>query len=907
MISTLDIREKFLNFFNKKNHLIMPSSSLVPAGDPTLLLTTAGMVQFKPYFLGEISPPDKRITSIQKCFRTTDIDTVGDHKHLTFFEMLGNFSIGDYFKKEAISYAWEFITETLGLNPNKLYVTVYFEDEEAINLWLELTSIPKERIYRYGKSDNWWGPPGDEGPCGPCSEIHYDFGENLGCSNLLSPNDLNQQITDPDRIVGCHPNCDNCERFVELWNLVFMQFYQDLAGLLTDLPTPNIDTGMGLERAAVICQNVNNVFETDLFKPIISQFCSTNGLHYGSDNKTDQAIRVVVEHSRGAAFLVNDGVVPGNDGRGYVLRRLIRRAARYGKSIGLSGSFISDTSDTMIKHMGKTYPELLANQQIISDIINAEEQQFGRILEQGLEIVETMLDSESGMVLENTLIGSAAFTIWDTYGVPIEEVEEIAKSKGIAIDHQGFQDAMNSQRELARNANKTKIKKDSKVFQYDQINSEPVNFIGYSEMSGKSVVIAILDEKGQPLKKAKKDEVIEIILKTTPFYAESGGQLGDKGWIFNEKCNIYIEDTQSPIEGLIVHHGIVKSGSIKVEDEIQTSVDTTYRQALSRSHSATHLIHAALRNFLGSHVRQAGSLVAPDRMRFDFTHPKSLDSQEIHAIQSLVNVQILNDSTILKTHSSYAEALNEGALAFFGDKYGSLVQIIEMGVTNTEIESKESFSKEVCGGTHANRTGELGLIYISSESSIGSGVRRLEATTGLAALENINDLNNTISAISNKLDTSPNNILQRIDAIQEELENEKDKTSTLNSILSIQQAEKLLKNIELIGEIKTISAEIQATNSEDLRALGDKLRDHIISGIIVLGCNNNNSALLIVMITNDLVQQGFNAVNLIKEGAKSINGGGGGKPELAQAGGKNPEMLPEAINSIRKLIKTLQK
>ena len=904
MISTREIRERFLIFFKEKNHLVMPSSSLVPAGDPTLLLTTAGMVQFKPYFLGELSPPDKRITSIQKCFRTTDIDIVGDHKHLTFFEMLGNFSIGDYFKKQAISYAWEFITERLGIDPSKLYVTVYVEDEEAINLWLELTSIPKDRIYRYAKSDNWWGPPGNEGPCGPCSEIHYDFGESLGCAKLLSPLDTYEQIINSDQINGCHPNCDNCERFVELWNLVFMQFYQDLSGNLTDLPTPNIDTGMGLERAAVICQNVKNIFETDLFQPIIAQLSNNTGLNYGIDDKTDQAIRIVIEHSRGAAFLVNDGVAPGNDGRGYVLRRLIRRAARYGKSIGLTGTFISETSSIIINHMGQAYPEMVKNKEFISSIIEAEEDQFWRILEQGLEIVESMLDSSSGMVLDNTLNGNSVFTLWDTYGMPIEEVEEIAKAKDIKIDHQGFQNAMSSQRELARNANRKKTKRDSKIFQYDQLNSEPVNFIGYSDLSGTSRVLAILDEAGQPLQSAKTVEKIEIILKTTPFYAEGGGQLGDKGWIFNEKCKVYIEDTQSPIEGLIVHHGIVKSGIVQVEDEILTSVDSNYRQALSRSHSATHLIHAALRNFLGSHVRQAGSLVAPDRVRFDFTHPISLKSSDIDSIQAIVNAQILDNTIISKKHSTYTDALNEGALAFFGDKYGSLVQIIEIG--NTDKESKDSFSKEVCGGTHANSTGELGLIHISSESSIGSGVRRMEATTGLAALENIQNLSKAIARISAKLDTSPNNILQRIDILQEELEYERRKINVMNKTFSTQQAERLLENVELIGEIKIISAVIQANNVEDLRAIGDHLRDKISNGIIALGSNSDNRALLIVIVTNDLIKKGFNAVNLIKEASKLIDGGGGGKPELAQAGGKKPDMLSDAMLHIRQSISAIQ-
>ena len=683
MQSVDELRQGFLDFFQERGHLLVPSSSLVPAGDPTLLLTTAGMVQFKPYFLGEAAAPRSRMTSSQKCFRTTDIDVVGDHKHLTFFEMLGNFSVGDYFKQGAIEFAWEFVTQRMQLPVEKLFITVYTDDDEAEGLWRVASGTPPERMYRYGKSDNWWGPPGAEGPCGPCSEIHWDFGEASGCAPIATPAEIaawNASGMKPEEQPGCHPNCDRCERFVELWNLVFMQFYQDLEGALTPLPKPNIDTGMGLERAAIIAQGVSNIYDTDLYLPIIGKVAELAGARYGADLDTDVPMRVVAEHTRGAAFLISDGVIPGNEGRGYVLRRLIRRAVRFGRKLGLTKPFLKEVADAVILRMGDAHPDLVQNRAFILRILEGEEQQFGRVMEQGLNIMEEALTATNGH--GGVLSGALAFNMYDTYGFPVEETQDIARERGLTVDMDAFEREMAAQRERGRAATEARLGGggEAKIFKYRDLGVGRVAFVGYDRLTQQTEVLALLTPDGDALSSAEAGQDVEVVLRETPFYAEGGGQVGDTGAILSLRGHVDVADTQSPMDGLIVHRGRVRSGAIAPGDEVEARVDRERRMDVARNHSSTHLLHEALRRVLGSHVRQAGSLVAPDRLRFDFTHVQAMTTDEVREVERLVNDQVRRNAASVRNELTYTKALEAGYLAFFGDKYGETVRVIDMGL-----------------------------------------------------------------------------------------------------------------------------------------------------------------------------------------------------------------------------------
>ena len=687
MQSVDELRQGFLDFFQERGHLLVPSSSLVPAGDPTLLLTTAGMVQFKPYFLGEAAAPRSRMTSAQKCFRTTDINVVGDHKHLTFFEMLGNFSVGDYFKQGAIEYAWEFVTQRMQLPVEKLFITVYTDDDEAEGLWRVASGTPPERMYRYGKSDNWWGPPGAEGPCGPCSEIHWDFGEASGCAPIATPAEIaawNASGMKPEEQPGCHPNCDRCERFVELWNLVFMQFYQDLEGALTPLPKPNIDTGMGLERAAIIAQGVSNIYDTDLYLPIIGKVAELAGARYGADLDTDVPMRVVAEHTRGAAFLISDGVIPGNEGRGYVLRRLIRRAVRFGRKLGLTEPFLKEVADAVILRMGDAHPDLVQNRAFILRILEGEEQQFGRVMEQGLNIMEEALTATNGH--GGVLSGALAFTMYDTYGFPVEETQDIARERGLTVDMDAFEREMAAQRERGRAATEARLGGggEAKIFKYRDLGVGRVAFVGYDRLTQQTEVLALLTPDGDALSSAEAGQDVEVVLRETPFYAEGGGQVGDTGAILSLRGHVDVSDTQSPMDGLIVHRARVRSGVIAPGDAVEARVDRERRMDVARNHSSTHLLHEALRRVLGSHVRQAGSLVAPDRLRFDFTHVQAMTPDEVREVERLVNDQVRRNAASVRNELTYTKALEAGYLAFFGDKYGETVRVIDMGLDDPD-------------------------------------------------------------------------------------------------------------------------------------------------------------------------------------------------------------------------------
>ena len=898
MQSVDELRQGFLDFFQERGHLLVPSSSLVPAGDPTLLLTTAGMVQFKPYFLGEAAAPRSRMTSAQKCFRTTDIDVVGDHKHLTFFEMLGNFSVGDYFKQGAIEFAWEFVTQRMQLPTEKLFITVYTDDDEAEGLWRVASGTPPERMYRYGKSDNWWGPPGAEGPCGPCSEIHWDFGEASGCAPIATPAEIaawNASGMKPEEQPGCHPNCDRCERFVELWNLVFMQFYQDLEGALTPLPKPNIDTGMGLERAAIIAQGVSNIYDTDLYLPIIGKVAELAGARYGADLDTDVPMRVVAEHTRGAAFLISDGVIPGNEGRGYVLRRLIRRAVRFGRKLGLKEPFLAEVAGVVIQRMGDAHPDLVQNRAFILRILEGEEQQFGRVLEQGLNIMEEALTATDGH--GGVLSGALAFTMYDTYGFPVEETQDIARERGLTVDMDAFEREMAAQRERGRAATEARLGGggEAKIFKYRDLGVGRVTFVGYDRLTQQTEVLALLTPDGDALSSAEAGQDVEVVLRETPFYAEGGGQVGDTGAILSLRGHVDVSDTQSPMDGLIVHKGRVRSGVIAPGDEVEARVDRERRMDVARNHSSTHLLHEALRRVLGSHVRQAGSLVAPDRLRFDFTHVQAMTPDEVREVERLVNDQVRRNAASVRNELTYTKALEAGYLAFFGDKYGETVRVIDMGLADPDSAASEPFSREVCGGTHLDRPGEVGLFLITSESSIGSGIRRVEAVTGRAAETMARNNLATLESAAQRLETTPTDVEARIEALKAQLDAERRRAESLERANARAEAGALVSMARDVGGVSVVSARVAAPSADVLREMAVHLRDRLGSGVVMLGAVANEKPMLVSMVTPDLVEKGLNAATLVRVVAAAVGGGGGGKPDMAQAGGSKPEKLEEAL------------
>ena len=946
-----EIRQSFLDFFQGKGHLVMPSSSLIPAGDPTLLLTSAGMVQFKPYFTGEMEPPSGRLTSVQKCFRTTDIDEVGDTSHNTFFEMLGNFSIGDYFKEEAIAWAWEYVTEHLKLAPERLWVTVFLDDDDAHDLWVR-TGVPAERIRRFGETDNWWGPAGNEGPCGPCSEVHYDFG---GECRLGKPES------------ECGPNCE-CGRFLELWNLVFMQFYQDQQGVRTPLPAPNIDTGMGLERAARILQHVDSAYDTDLFRPIVARVEQLAGVKYGENPETDNAIRVVAEHARSAAFLIADGVVPGNEGRGYVLRRVLRRAIFYAMQLGrgrkasakesTSGEWmvwmpeatqirIVPVISVVVDLMSHVYPELKERRPFIERVVLTEEETFLRTLKEGdavlrqvinikqdvhsfredpqnlrifldnvgplipkvqQDVLQPLLDIKTQAELRNkdilTLTGSELFLLYGTYGFPLELAKEAARWYGeqwgigpFTIDEDGFYAEVEKDRERSRAAGE-KFGGDADA----QRRYEPFGhtaFLGYETTTAPSEIVGLLVD-GAPVDRAtkgEKGEKLEIILRETPFYAEGGGQVGDAGELEGPKGLITVEDTQSPVTGLTVHRGRVTRGSVATGETVVATVDRERRQDAARNHTATHLLHAALRQVLGTHVRQAGSLVAPDRLRFDFTHVSPLTAEELRAVERLVNANVRENVSVRKRETTFRQATADGALAFFGDRYGDQVRVVE--VANGDV-----FSLEVCGGTHVDATGDVGYIHVVGESSIGAGMRRIEALSGRAAEALAREQSGLIERVAKQLETSPGELENRVATLTQEVARLRRAAAAGERESSRREAQELLGRVQELDGVKAVVERAQVSSAEALRETGDWLRDKLDSGVVVLGAVVNDRPTLIAMVTADLVDRGLHAGNIVKGAAQAMGGGGGGRPEMAQAGGRRPEALDDALRTAIETIRS---
>ena len=952
------IRDSFIRFFESKGHQHMPSASLIPAGDPTLLFTSAGMVPFKPFFMGEQTPPSKRLTSSQKSFRTTDIDEVGDHKHLTFFEMLGNFSIGDYFKEGAVGFCWELVTELFKLEPERLYVTIHLDDEEAFAIWRNQVGVPVERIYRYGDKDNWWGPAGNEGPTGPCSEVHYDGGSEKGCHDglMMPPEALTAQFRkdlesgDSSPIDGCHPNCD-CERFVELWNLVFMQFYQDTAGGRTPLPAPSVDTGMGLERAMVILQGKDNIYETDLFVPIIDRVGQLTGKTYGTATDTDYAMRVVVEHARAAAFLIGDGVVPGNERRGYVLRRVIRRAIRYGRQLGLEEAFLTEVVEAVIPQFSAVYKELSENHEFIQRVISLEEERFADAIQTGLPLLEdgfipirklllanpklgdidiaaidaTLQSDEiahaaghgtleivgealkknlpSGMENQSRFFGTLSdaetFVLYDTYGLPPELTAEIAKEHGLEVDMEGFEREMDARKEQSRSSGSFSGSMEIQT-SYSDLGLSSSEFVGYELTKQESKIVAILSG-GVSVDHATQGQQVEIVISQSPFYAEGGGQLGDRGLISGPNGVVAVEDTQSPVAGLIVQRGTVEQGEISVGDVVTASVEVARRLDSSRNHSGTHILHAALRSVLGAHVRQAGSFVAPERLRFDFSHVSALTRDELLSIQSLANDKVRGNLTVSSHETSYSEAVREGALAFFGDRYGDVVRVVTMAPAPHSME--DAFSVEVCGGTHVSATGQVGTLVVLGESSIGGGMRRIEALTGPAAEELFVQQSDRLEAISQKLQTPVADLEARLDSFIQENEDLRKQLEGFQKISLRGEAEELLSQIQEVDGVKVVAGRTSAGGPDGMREMADFLRDKLGSVVVALAAVVEGSPILITMVTPDLVERGLHAGNIARDTAKVMGGGGGGRPEMAQAGGKQPEKVDEALNGVPSLVR----
>ena len=908
------IRDSFIQFFESKGHQHMPSASLIPAGDPTLLFTSAGMVPFKPFFMGEQTPPSRRLTSSQKSFRTTDIDEVGDHKHLTFFEMLGNFSIGDYFKEGAVGFAWELVTQLFGLSPDRLYVTIHLDDDEAFAIWRDQIGVPEERIYRYGDKDNWWGPAGTEGPTGPCSEIHYDGGVEKGCHDgrMVEVDVLTTQLREerdgaPLREVdGCHPNCD-CERFVELWNLVFMQYYQDPERNRTPLPAPSVDTGMGLERAAVILQGKNNIYETDLFTSIIARVSALTGREYGTDADTDFAMRVVAEHARAAAFLIGDGVVPGNEGRGYVLRRVIRRAIRYGRRLGLTGPFLCDVVEEVIPRFQAVYGELSQNREFILRVVNLEEERFAEAFGRGNEILLDMMSAQASTLGQaqgereedsraGVISGRDTFVLYDTYGFPPELTAEIAREHGFDVDLDGFEQEMERQREQSRSGQHFEGSMEMLTV-YENLGAGRTEFTGHGSTEQESVVAALLVD-GASSGHATQGQKAEVVISRTPFYAEGGGQLGDQGYIRGPNGVLRVEDTQSPIAGLIVQRGVVEEGHIAVGDPVSCAVDAARRLDSSRNHSGTHILHAALRATLGPHVRQAGSLVAPERLRFDFSHVGRLTPDELLGVQSLANEKVRANLLVSAQETSYADAVRQGALAFFGDRYGDVVRVVKMA-----DDSAEPFSFEVCGGTHVSATGQVGTLLVLGESSIGGGMRRVEALTGRAAEALFVEQSALLEGLSRRLQTPVADLESRLDSYMQETDDLRRRLSGMERSLLRAEAEALLQRVADVDGVRVVAGRTSANSADGMREMGDFLRDKLSSCIVTLGALAEGSPILVTMVTPDLVEKGLNAGNIARDAAKLMGGGGGGRPEMAQAGGRQPDKLDDALAAVPSLVR----
>ncbi len=854
-MKSIEVRNTFIEFFISKGHEKVGSSSLIPQNDPTLLFTNAGMVQFKSVFLGEEKRPYSRAVSCQKCMRAggkhSDLENVGHTaRHHTFFEMLGNFSFGDYFKKDAILFAWELLTGWYALPKDKLWATVYQEDDEAETLWKDLTDIAPGRIVRLGAKDNFW-QMGDTGPCGPCSEIIIDQGEGIGCGK-------------PDCAIGC-----DCDRYLELWNLVFMQYNRDLSGVLSPLPRPSIDTGMGLERISAVLQGKHNNFDTDLFAPIIASIAAASGKSYGRNTDDDVSIRVIADHLRSAAFLLSDGLMPSNEGRGYVLRRIIRRASRHAKLLGLGDPHLYRLMDSVVEAMGDVYPGLAREQARASKVLLFEEERFTRTLEQGMRILdEIMVKLKEASV--KLIPGDELFKLYDTFGFPLDLARDIAMDNHLSVDEEGFQKEMEVQRERAR---ASWVGEDEAIASiYRELVSEigETEFVGYDSLESDSVVKAILKE-GKVVNVASAGDEVEVFLDKTPFYGESGGQAGDVGLISSPGgVEAEVITTKKEV-GLHAHAVRINSGTLKVWDMVHSSVDEKMRRATARNHTSTHLLHTALRTVLGEHVKQAGSYVAPERMRFDFTHFYALERKEIESIESIVNGKILDNIRVETEIADIHDALKSGVTALFGEKYGEKVRVVKV----------PGFSAELCGGTHCSTTGDIGSFIIVSEGSVASGIRRIEAFTGKAAFDYLRQRSDDLRDIAELLKTDKP--FDRVEKLLSDLKDRDREIDALKAKAASHNSSAVMDKVQIINGVKVLSCRVDGLEQKDLRVFADNLRDRLGSGIIVLASGKNGQAAMLATVTRDLAGQ-FSAGDLLKNVAAQVGGKGGGKAEMAQGG-----------------------
>ena len=867
-----ELRQMFLDFFESKGHLVMNSFSLVPQNDKSLLLINAGMAPLKPYFTGAEIPPRTRVATCQKCIRTGDIENVGKTaRHGTFFEMLGNFSFGDYFKHEAIAWSWEFLTEVVGLDPQRLYPSVYLEDDEAFDIWNKEIGIPAERIFRFGKEDNFWEH--GAGPCGPCSEIYYDRGEKYGCGKP-----------------GCTVGCD-CDRYIEVWNNVFTQFENDGEGHYETLKQKNIDTGMGLERLAVVVQDVDSIFDVDTICALRNKVCEVAGKTYGADYDTDVSIRLITDHMRSATFLISDGVMPTNEGRGYVLRRLIRRAARHGRLLGIEGQFLAKLSSTVIEGSKDGYPELEEKKDFILKVLTNEENQFNKTIDQGLRILNEM---EENMKAEgkNTLCGADAFKLYDTYGFPIDLTKEILEEKGYAIDEDGFKAEMEAQRVRARNAREVTNYMGADATVYDQIDaSVTTEFTGYTTLKDTSVVTVLASET------ELTDSLLEgqkgtIFTEKTPFYATMGGQEGDTGVIYTETGKFAVEETIKLLGGKYGHVGTMVSGMISKGDTVTLEVASDERADTCKNHSATHLLQKALKTVLGAHVEQKGSLVTPTRLRFDFAHFQAMTAEEIAKVEELVNKEIQAGLTVNTQVMGIEEAKKTGAMALFGEKYGDEVRVVSMG----------DFSIELCGGTHVANTSAITLFKIVSEAGVAAGVRRIEALTGNNVLEYYREMEQKLADIAKALKTSPAEISDKIAHLQKEVKELQSENESLKSKLAQNSLGDVMSQVKEVKGVKVLATAVEGVDMNGLRDLGDQLKAKLGDGIVVLASAKEGKVSLLSMVTEGAMKKGAHAGNLIKAAAAIVGGGGGGRPNMAQAGGKNPAAIPDAIAKVAEIV-----
>ena len=867
-----ELRKMFLNFFESKEHLVMKSFSLVPNNDKSLLLINSGMAPLKPYFTGQEIPPRKRVTTCQKCIRTGDIENVGKTaRHGTFFEMLGNFSFGDYFKREAIHWSWEFLTEVVGLDPDRLYPSVYVDDQEAFDIWNKEMGIAPERIFKFGKEDNFWEH--GSGPCGPCSEIYYDRGEKYGCGS-------------PDCTVGCE-----CDRYMEIWNNVFTQFDNDGNGNYEELEQKNIDTGMGLERLASVVQDVDSIFDVDTIKALRDKVCEFASVEYKADADKDVSIRLITDHIRSATFMISDGIMPTNEGRGYVLRRLIRRAARHGRLLGIDGKFLAKLSATVIEGSKDGYPELEEKKEFIFKVLTQEEDKFNKTIDQGLSILASMQDEmkEAG---KTVLSGADAFKLYDTYGFPLDLTKEILEEAGYTIDEEGFKASMEEQRVKARNAREVTNYMGADATVYDEIEASVTSeFVGYDRLTHTSK-ISVLTTESEIVEAITEGQNGTIFVDETPFYATMGGQEGDTGIICTEDAEFTVSNTIKLLGGKIGHVGNVTKGMFKVGDSVTLEVAEKERANTCKNHSATHLLQKALKTVLGSHVEQKGSLVTPDRLRFDFAHFSAMTPEELEKVENIVNTEIAKNVPVVTEVMNIEQAKATGAMALFGEKYEEDVRVVSMG----------DFSKELCGGTHVSNTGNITTFKIVSEAGVAAGVRRIEALTGDGVFCYYKEVEKELAEAAKAAKSTPANLKEKIEHMQAEMKALQSEIESLKSKAAKDALGDVMNQVKEVNGVRLLATAVEDVDMNGLRDLGDQLKEKLGEGVVVIASSASGKVNLIAMATDEAMEKGAHAGNLIKGIAALVGGGGGGRPNMAQAGGKNPAGIPDAITKVEEVL-----